>query len=80
MVKKSDSKDFFEEYAVKEEDEQEEQISFFKRMKTDKKYSAKVQLIGYAVFLVLLVVGINVSDISITAKDTASQILTILNS
>ena len=36
--------------------------SFFDKMKNDKKYSAKVQLIGYGIFIVILVLGLNISS------------------
>lgn len=36
--------------------------SFFDKMKSDKKYSAKVQLIGYGIFIVVLVLGLNISS------------------
>lgn len=40
----------------------EENTSFFKKMKEDKKYNAKVQLIGYGVFILIVVVFLNVGS------------------
>ena len=40
----------------------EENTSFFKKMKEDKKYNAKVQLIGYGVFILIIVVFLNVGS------------------
>ena len=40
--------------------ENEEKGTFFERYKTDKKFSAKVQLSGYGVFLLVLIVFLNV--------------------
>lgn len=42
--------------------ENEEQMSFFKKMKTDKKYNAKVQLIGYGILIVFLIVYANITS------------------
>ncbi len=41
----------------------ESKQSFFQKFKNDKKYRAKVQLIGYTVFIVFLIVFINVSNV-----------------
>ena len=41
----------------------ENKQSFFQKFKSDKKYRAKVQLIGYTVFIVFLIVFINVSNV-----------------
>ena len=38
--------------------------SFWERYKTDKKYNAKVQLMGYGIFIVVLVIYLNLSGIS----------------
>ena len=40
----------------------EEKENFFKKMKEDKKYNAKVQLIGYGVFILIIVVFLNVGS------------------
>ena len=37
--------------------------SFFEKMKNDKKYNAKVQLIGYGIFIVALVLYLNLSSL-----------------
>lgn len=37
--------------------------SFFQRLRTDKKFSAKVQLIGYGIFIVVLILYVNVSNV-----------------
>lgn len=42
---------------------EERNESFFKRMKSDKKYSAKVQLILYGVFIVVLIIYLNLSSV-----------------
>lgn len=41
----------------------EKNTSFFEKMKTDKKYNAKVQLIGYGVFIVALVIYVNIASL-----------------
>lgn len=41
----------------------EKKESFLEKMKSDKKYNAKVQLVGYGVFLVALVIYLNISSI-----------------
>lgn len=46
----------------KDEKVVEEKENFFKRMKEDKKYNAKVQLIGYGVFILIIVVFLNVGS------------------
>lgn len=40
----------------------EEQLSFFEKIRTDKKYSAKVQLIGYGVLIGFLVISLNIAN------------------
>lgn len=63
MAKRSGKDDFFDKYAAKVEVEEEvKKESFFTKMKNDKKYSAKVQLMGYGIFLILLVVILNVGN------------------
>ena len=47
----------------KDEKVVEEKENFFKRMKEDKKYNAKVQLIGYGVFILIIVVFLNVGSL-----------------
>ena len=42
--------------------QKEKDLSFVEKMKTDKKYSAKVQLIGYGVFVVVLIIYLNLSS------------------
>lgn len=37
--------------------------SFFDKVKGDKKYKAKVELIGYGIFIVVLVLGLNISSL-----------------
>ena len=37
--------------------------SFFDKVKGDKKYRAKVELIGYGIFIVVLVLGLNISSL-----------------
>ena len=37
--------------------------SFFDKVKSDKKYKAKVELIGYGIFIVVLVLGLNISSL-----------------
>lgn len=41
----------------------EENMSFFEKMKTDKKYNAKVQLIGYGVLVVALIIYVNITSL-----------------
>lgn len=42
--------------------QRQEDLSFIEKMKTDKKYNAKVQLIGYGVLIVALVIYANVAS------------------
>ena len=37
---------------------------FYEKMKNDKKYNAKVQFIGYGVFILLIVVFLNISSMN----------------
>lgn len=49
---------------VNEENELKEgNISFFEKIKTDKKYSAKVQLIGFGILLIPLIICLNIANI-----------------
>lgn len=41
-------------------------LSFFEKIRTDKKYSAKVQLIGYGVLIVVLVLYLNIANMGRT--------------
>ena len=41
---------------------EEKKLSFVEKIRTDKKYSAKVQLIGYGAFIVVLVIYLNISS------------------
>lgn len=43
------------------EDKKEENLSFFEKIKTDKKYKAKVEFIGYGIFIVVLIIYLNIS-------------------
>jgi len=43
---------------------EEKKESFIDKMKNDKKYSAKVQLFGWFIFVAILVIGLNLSSIS----------------
>jgi len=45
---------------------EEKELSFLEKIRTDKKYSAKVQLIGYGVFIVILVVYLNIASMGNT--------------
>lgn len=51
---------------VNGEDNTKTKESFFYKMKHDKKYSAKVQLSGYGIFFVILVVLVNISNVGST--------------
>lgn len=58
----------------------EDKMSFFDRMKTDKKYSAKVQFIGWGIFLLLLIIYLNVASangnvVSNSVGNTVNDIL-----
>ena len=47
---------------IEGEEVSQEKDNFFSKMKNDKKYSAKVQLMGYGIFLVILILGLNLSS------------------
>ena len=49
---------------LKNDNVQEENKSFFDKMKFDKKYNAKVQLIGYSVLIVALVIYLNIASLT----------------
>ena len=38
--------------------------NFFQKYKTDKKYKAKIQLIGYSIFILLVIISVNISNTS----------------
>lgn len=44
-------------------DKEENNDSFLQKMKNDKKFSAKVQLIGYGIFILALVIYVNISSL-----------------
>ncbi len=52
-------KDIVQENTKKDETNKE---SFFEKMKTDKKYKAKVEIIGYGVFIVVLILYLNIAN------------------
>lgn len=52
--------------------------SFFEKMKTDKQYNAKVQLIGFGIFIAILVIYVNIS--SLGSSGTTNSVLGDLNS
>lgn len=52
--------------------------SFFEKMKTDKQYNAKVQLIGFGIFIAILVIYVNIS--SLGNSGTTNSVLTDLDS
>lgn len=65
MAKKVSNEDFFEKYKVNskvEKKEEEKGSGFFEKIRSDKKYSAKVQLGGWFVFFLVLVVSLNISS------------------
>lgn len=50
----------------KENKVEEEKMSFFEKFRKDKKYSAKVQLIGYGVLIIVLVIYLNIANMGRT--------------
>ena len=42
------------------DDTTNQEQSFFKRMKNDSKYKAKVELTGYAIFIIVLIIFLNI--------------------
>lgn len=59
---------------------EEKKDSFFHKMKNDKKYSAKVQLMGYGILIVLLVLYLNVSSMNSSGSGVNTIIGDINNS
>lgn len=55
---------------------EEKKESLFKKYKTDKKYKAKIQLIGYGLFILLVIIYVNISSMN---SSTGSNITTIKN-
>lgn len=55
---------------------EEKKESFFEKYKTDKKYKAKIQLIGYGLFILLVIVYVNISSMS---SSNSSNITSIKN-
>ena len=41
---------------------EKEQLTFFEKMRTDKKYSAKIQFLGYGLFILLIIVYLNIEN------------------
>lgn len=65
MAKKVSNEDFFEKYKVNskvEKKEEKKEPGFFEKIRSDKKYSAKVQLVGWFIFFLVLVVSLNISS------------------
>lgn len=62
------------------ENQEEKNLSFFEKYKTDKKYKAKVELIGYGIFIVVLIVYLNISSMNSNSANfqniTNEEILT----
>ena len=54
-----------------------EELSFFEKYKTDKKFNAKVQLIGYGIFILILIVFLNISSLG---NNSSSNITSFKNS
>ena len=50
--------------------------SFLEKYKTDKKYKAKIQLIGYGAFIILLIVYLNIASLNTTSH---GNIVTLKN-
>lgn len=55
---------------------EEKKESLFEKYKTDKKYKAKIQLIGYGLFILLVIIYVNISSMN---SSTGSNITTIKN-
>lgn len=47
--------------------------SFFDKMKNDKKYSAKVQIVGWGVFVLLVIIFLNINSVSTTGNSVNSN-------
>lgn len=52
---------------------EEKDMSFFKKMKTDKKYNAKVQFIGYGIFILVIIVFLNLGSMSSNVGNTVDD-------
>lgn len=61
------------EQEVMQNSDEKENLSFFQKLKTDKKYSAKIQLIGYGLLIVVLIIYLNISSMgnSVSGGNTA---------
>lgn len=53
----------------------EKELSFVEKVKTDKKYSAKVQLIGYGVLIVALILYLNISSLGSNTNNMSNTII-----
>lgn len=70
MVNKNDIKN-----SADNKNSNDEKESFFKKLKNDKKYRAKVELSGYAVFIAILVIFLNVSNIGNNYNYSANNVV-----
>lgn len=55
--------------------QEEKEISFIEKMRSDKKYSAKVQLIGYGIFVMVLVIYLNISSMGSGSATQGNNII-----
>ena len=60
------------------DDTTNQEQSFFKRMKNDSKYKAKVELTGYAIFIIVLIIFLNIFNSAKYIKWSKLHVLIIL--
>ena len=63
----------------KNEQQATENQSFFDKYKTDKKYKAKVQLIGYGIFILILIAYLNISNMNATSHGNITTLKNEIN-
>ena len=53
----------------------DDKVNFYEKMKKDKRYSAKVQFIGYGIFILLIIIFLNVTNMRSNVENTVDDIL-----
>lgn len=65
------------EKVVSEEKKENTELSFLEKYKTDSKYKAKIQLIGWGIFLLVLIIYLNIAELSSPSKPLTNTVTPI---
>ena len=65
------------EKVVSEGKKENTELSFLEKYKTDSKYKAKIQLIGWGVFLLVLIIYLNIAELSSPSKPLTNTVTPI---